>query len=326
MIRTTKLPNRRSPTDTYSSAFAKWDERSWVRSKEHHLAPFEPDLEFFSAAVAPLFLHARVREADASVRRSLLVLHLYDWLEFTEWLELGPVNRACDLLRRESFLPWLPAEMRADALKIYTDEAGHAEMSHALGDSVVRATGVTPLRLRPAFLTALDEMVAAEDPEHEPLLTVLFATVSETLITGSLKRLPNDPTVQKAVRDLAKDHAIDEGLHHAFFRSVFVRLWPRLSADLRRRLGPLLPRMILAFLEPDVVAMRGMLERFPDAFDDPAGIAREVADSDEMRAVIEEAAVPAMRVLAHGGAFEEPAVAAAFKACGLLPPAVVAEA
>lgn len=316
----TATRERHLPSERYSSAFAKWDERSWVRSKQHHVAPFEPHLEFFSAAIAPLFLHPRVRAAGASTRSELLVLHLYEWLEFTEWLELGPVNRACDLLRRESFLPWLPEEMRTDALKIYTDEAGHAEMSHALGYSVMKHTGVEPLRLRPSFLDTLDAIVGAEDPEWEPLLTVMFASVSETLISGSLKRLPNDTTVQRAVRDLARDHAVDEGLHHAFFRAVFVRLWPRLDDDMRRRIGPLLPRMILAFLEPSVDAMTRMLERFPEAFDDPRTIARETADGEELRAIVHEAAVPTMRVVALGGGFEDPETVDAFLACGLTPP------
>jgi hypothetical protein len=291
-----------------------------VRSKAHRIAPFEAGLEFFSADVAPMFLHDEVRAAPAEVRRSLLVLHLHEWLEFTEWLELGPVNRACELLRRKHFFPWLPARMRADALKIYTDEAGHAEMSHALGDTVATETGIESLRLRPAFLDTFDGIVTAAEPEYEPLLTVLFATVSETLITGSLKRLPEDRTVQHAVRDMAKDHELDEGLHHAFFRSVFLNLWPRLPGEMRRLLGPLLPRMILTFLEPDPGAMTRMLGEHPGTFPDPARIAREVACGPRLRATIVAAALPTVRMAVQAGAFEEPDTAAAFHECGLHPP------
>ena len=307
----------RPPLAEYRSAFGRWNERSWVRSKPHRLAPFEPQLEFFSATVAPLFSHPEVQAAGSEVRTSLLVLHLHDWLEFTEWLELGPVNRACELLRRKHFLQWLPAEMRADALKIYTDEAGHAEMSHALGEAVASATGVASLRLRPAFLDTFDRMVRSAEPEYEPLLTVLFATVSETLITGSLKQLPEDETVQRAVRDLAKDHEIDEGLHHAFFRNVFMSVWPRLPLEMRHLLGPLLPRMILAFLEPDRDGLERMLAEHRGTFADPRRIADEVVHGAFVRAMVEQASRPTVRIIMRAGGFEEPGTAAAFRECGL---------
>lgn len=313
-------PPRRLPSDEYRSAFAGQGKRKFVLSKIHQLAPFEPDLEFFSAAVAPVFIHPEVKGADHAVRRELLVLHLYDWLEFTEWLEIGPVNRACELLRRAQFLPWLSDEMRMDALKIYSDEAGHAEMSHALVAAVIDHTGVPSLHLRPAFLETFDRIVETQEPEFEPLLELLFAAISETLITGSLKRLPKDKTVQKAVKDFAEDHATDEGRHHAYFRSVLLQVWPRLPRETRRKVGPLLPQMILTFLSPQVSAMTQMLKRFPDQFPRPYEIAQEVAGNDVIRDSINTAAVPTMRAIGTAGGFSDQETLDAFLERGLQPP------
>src|ERR1051325_9124719 len=83
------------PSLTYQSHFQRWDETSYIRKKPRRATPFAPDLYFFSESLATLFSHPKVRGVDEEVRRKLLVLHLYNYLEFTVWLELGPVNEIC---------------------------------------------------------------------------------------------------------------------------------------------------------------------------------------------------------------------------------------
>jgi hypothetical protein len=303
-----------TPSVEYQSRFDEWHENSWVRSGSEHIAvaPFDPDLYFFSREILALFRHSAVANAPEDVQRGLLVLHLYEWLEFTEWLELGPVNDACNMIRRPDFLPWLSPKMKEDAIKIYTDEAGHAQMSHALVEGAKDFTGITPPRFMPQFLDTLDAMVADHEPEVAPLVKLLFAIVSETLITGSLVKLPKDQGVQQAVRDLAQDHATDEGRHHAFFRQVCMFVWPRLPGELRRRLGPLFPDMILTFLTPDPRALERMLSHFPEVFGSPRAIAESVVGAPDTASDIRNAAKPTLRMLRQTGVFEEPEVADAF--------------
>lgn len=303
----------RLPSAEYRSRFEKWDELSWVRSKPHRLDPFDPALQFYSEDLAVLFGHPRVRGATELTRRSLLVLHLYNYLEFTVWLELGPVNEVCDLLRRPDFLPWLPAPMREDALKIYVDEGGHAEMSHSLMAAVKEFTGVDPLKLQPAFLRALDQLVQAEDPIYHCLVKLFFVIISETLITGTLLHLPKDETVQRAVRALAGDHAHDEGRHHAYFRQVFEYVWPRLPREAQWKIGALLPKMCLAFLEPDAAALVQMLKRFPQEFPFPERVVRDVVEHKATRISILKGAQPTLAMLEANGVFEEPIIAEAFR-------------
>jgi hypothetical protein len=302
------------PSVEYQSRFDEWHEKAWVRSGSEHIAaaPFDPGLYFFSRDILALFRHAAVAGAPEDVQRGLLVLHLYEWLEFTEWLELGPVNDACNMIRRPDFLPWLNPKMKEDAIKIYTDEAGHAQMSHALVEGAKDFTGIDPPRFMPQFLNTLDEMVAEHEPEIAPLVKLLFAIVSETLITGSLVKLPKDDTVQQAVRDLAQDHATDEGRHHAFFRQVCMFVWPRLPGELRRRLGPLFPDMILTFLTPDPRALERMLSHYPDVFDSPRAVAESVIGAPATNADIRNAAKPTLRMLRQIGVFDEPDVGDAF--------------
>jgi hypothetical protein len=296
----------------YRSRFQRWDTQSWVRSKPHRSGDFDPRLDFFSPDLCPPLHHPAVRAQPRNVRERLLVHHLYLYLEFTVRLETGPVNDACLLLREPSFLPWLPDGMRDDALRIYTDEAGHAEMSHTLMTAVRAATDVTPLPHEPRFLRDLAGLHHADPGLDRQLLTLFFVIVSETLITSSLHLLPRDVRVQRQVRELAADHAADEGRHHAYFSQVFGLLWPRLSAPERRRVGVLLPRMMLAYLALDEAALAAVLADC--GLDRPAEVARETATAPGTRAGLRHGAAPSLHLFAQGGVFDDPLIADAFTA------------
>lgn len=307
------------PSELYESRFREWDTKSWVRSKPHQLAPFEDSLDFFSASITPVFAHPKVGKAPIRVKRDLLVLQLYTYLEFTVWLEMGPVNEVCDLLRRPGFLPWLPEQMKDDALKVYVDEGGHAEMSHALTVATEKWTHIRPLKLEPAFLEVLDRMVSREEEEFADLIKLFFVIISETLITGTLLKLPRDEQVQLAVRELAADHANDESRHHAYFRQVFEFIWPRLPYELKTKLGPLLPEMILAFLSPDTNYMKRVLEQFPREFPLPGDIVQEIATSASTSVGIFESATPTLKMLRDNHVFDEAPILSAFKKARLSP-------
>lgn len=303
----------------YLSRFKEWDSASWVRSGKHHtVSPFDPGLKFYSESLSPLFTSDAVRSAPREVQDALLTLHLYNYLEFTVWLELGPVNEVCEMIRRPSFLPWLPAAMKDDAFKIYVDEGGHAEMSHALKVATEEFTKVESLKLRPAFLLALDNMIHKEEDEFEWLIKLFFVIVSETLITGTLVKLPKDETVQVAVRELAADHATDEGRHHAYFRQVCEYVWPRLPREIKVRVGVLLPEMILAFLKPDTFALGNMLQKYPSTFKVPSQIVSETTSNDATLRGIAESAGPTLRMLKENAVFEDGEIREAFDHFGLV--------
>lgn len=307
------------PSNSYESQFVKWDELAYIRKQPRRATPFDPNLYFYPEALATLFAHPKVAKSPEQIRRKLLVLHLYNYLEFTVRLELGPVNEVSKMLCLEEFLPWLPAQMRDDAFKIYVDEGAHAEMCHRLMMAVQQSTKVERLRLTPAFLRILDDLVSSEEPEYRPLIKLFFVIISETLITGSLVKLPKDESVQRAVRDLANDHATDEGRHHAYFRKVFECVWPRLSRDVRRRIGILLPDMILAFLQPDKSALTRMLESFPEEFPNAAQIVAEVVAYKSTHDGIVVSASPTLKMLRENYVFDDPAIDNAFVGLRLVP-------
>jgi len=304
-------------TSPYRSRFQHWDTQAWIRSKPRQSGAFDHRLSYFSADLCPLLQHPAVSGQPAQVRERLLIHQLYLYLEFTVRLETGPVNEACLLLREPGLWPWLPGGMRDDALRIYADEAGHAEMSHTLMMAVRAATQVVPLPHEPQFLRELAALGAADPELDQSLVKLFFVIVSETLITAPLHGLSRDTRVQRQVRGLAADHAADEGRHHAYFRELFECVWPRLPDDVRRRIGVLLPRMMLAYLAPDEAAVTAILAAC--GIGQPAEVAREIAALPHTRAAIRQAAGPSLRMFARAGLFDDRRVADAFAAHHLRP-------
>jgi hypothetical protein len=225
----------------YRSAFRSWDTRSWIRTKPHRTAPFERGLLFFSPD------GDGSRDSDDVAERCIRRLQAH--LAMTVRLELGPVNDACLVLRDSPYARWLPRQLRDDALRLYADEAGHAEMTNEMASDVERATGIAPPTATPPFVRCVADLVAAADPDRRDLVRFLGGVVSETLVTVTLTRVPLDDRVQLAVRQLLADHADDERRHAALFRDAFSYVWPRLAPDVRHAGALLVPQLVLAFLE-----------------------------------------------------------------------------
>ena len=150
--------------------------------------------------------------------------------------------------------------MIEDAYKIYTDEAWHAQFSDDLQRQVAVRTGVGPGTFEePNFFRKLKAFQQDVLADERQLVMIFFTIVSETLISAILAGIPADQRVVMAVRELVADHAEDEGRHHAYFSRLLEFTWPRLNKRQRAVIGPLLPEMVLAFLEPDFVAIAGNL-------------------------------------------------------------------
>jgi len=310
----------RETLKSYDSRFGLWEERSSVRRKPRRTLGPDADVPFFPPELHPVVLHPLVTARGDGVVRRLLVQRLWDYLDFTTELEtLAVIPVATKISRGRSGL-MLPEQMRADAFKIVTDEAWHAQCSHDFSRQIAQVTNLTPRfdDEPPAFVRRLDEVRAAL-PEHvRGTEALLFAIVSETLISGILSEIPRDERLPRTVRDLVRDHAEDEGRHHVYFRSVLKHLWPALTPTERRAVGPHVPAVIHAFLEPDyaqtAVHLRGL--GFGEA--DVVRIITESWPQKRINDDIREAARPAIRYFAEAGALDDGATRRAFESAGLI--------
>ncbi|MGI8667406.1 MAG: diiron oxygenase [Jatrophihabitans sp.] len=302
----------------YLSRFDAWHDRASIRVKPHRvLTPGEAI--YFSPELAPWATHPLVTERGEQAVRRVLIRRLFDYLHFTTELEqLAVIPIATRIARGRSGLE-LPAAMQADAFKIVTDEAWHAQFSFDLLRQVEATTGVScGSPVLPAFVTRLDQIRASLDPSVRGLESLLFAIVSETLISSILVDLPRDSRLPPAVRELVADHAQDEGRHHSYFWSLLQHLWPQLSTDQRAAVGPQLPAIIQAFLLPDAHAIRDELRELrlsQDELDEVAGasIAAVVDRGD-----IAVAAKAAVRYFSEVGAIGDSRTRDAFVAAGLV--------
>src|SRR4029079_18312949 len=177
----------------------------------------------------PVVGHPLVVDRGPGVVERLLVGRLYQYLHFTTELEeLAVVPVVSKIARGRAGIALSPA-MCADAFNIATDETWHAQFSYDLMRQVQWLTAVPwrPPEL-PLFVDRLDEVRQRLDPEIRGVEALLFAIVSETLISSILSDLPRDRRLPTAVREVVADHAEDEGRHHAYFRGVLRVLWSSL--------------------------------------------------------------------------------------------------
>lgn len=305
---------------TYRSKFARWDELASVRSSPRRLLADAPaDQIFFPPELVPAASHPLAAERGPAAVRALLVHRLYQYLEFTVELEDTAVIPVASRIARGRAGLDLPEQMRLDAFKIATDEAWHAQFSYDMIAQVRAATGVAHRPVAPPrFTVRLAEIARRLDADLRGIDDLLFAVVSETLISAILSDLPTDRRLPPAVRAVVADHAEDEGKHHAFFRSLLGFLWPALSGGQRRRVGPLLPELVAAFLEPDHAATAHALAEIGLSGPEVERVLHESYPRDAVRRSVADAARTTVRYLQDVGALDDPCTREAFAAAGLV--------
>ena len=300
---------------------SEWDDVARVRTApRRRLAPdaSRGDL-YFSPALVPAAAHPLVQALGEQAVRDVLTQRLYAYLDFTTHLEHRVVNEVSAALAHADEGLSLSREMRVDAYRLYCDEAYHALASIDICRQVEAATGHAPaVNGPPVFLGELDALFEPLSEEDRQLARLLFTIVSETMISGTLRRLPQDRSVADGVRDVVDDHAHDETRHHAYFASVLGAAWPQLRWEDKLRLGPLLPQFVLVFARPDLPRWRRSLEAVGlDAADVETVLADSFPD-DAVRDGARRAARSTIGLFSRTGCFEVPEIAAAFRDAGLL--------
>lgn len=305
-----------SPWPEYESRFHNWETRSSVRTKPRRL--FDANgtaMLLFPPESVPALEHPLVRAHGPGTADLVLQHSLYQYLHFTTVLEQTAVLPVTANLSLGTAGLDLPHAMRADAFKITTDEAWHAQFSDDLTTQMAAATGVSAEAVvEPAFVGQVRRLRAGFDPGDRQLADLVFAVVSETLVSALLADLPNDRRLARPVRETVADHAADEGRHHSYFQSVLRVLWPSLSSEHRRLLGPRVPAFVRAFLSHDLAAVRSALV----ASGLTAQEAATVVDESYAPVDLRRPARATVRGFRGVGALDDPRTRDAFLAAGLL--------
>jgi hypothetical protein len=304
-----------------TKALRSWYDRAGVRVDPRRLMREEhrEGLNYWPTQLARFVEHPLVAQRGRAVRDELLVRQLYQYLQFTANYELRVINRATELIANGRTGLDLPAPVRLDAYKIYVDEGYHALYSFDVIAQVEDASGV---RHRPfdfdATLRYLDDAQEALPHGLRTTAALLVVIVFETLITATLTQIPRSGDVISLVREVVRDHAQDEGCHHAYFSKFFGYLWGQLTPKDRRRLGPLLAEFIVRPLQPRLDTLHDALAVAGLAHDECTQVLEECFPAQQTRDTIRATGKSTLRLFGRHGLYDDPGTREAFEARGLL--------
>ncbi|MET8233416.1 diiron oxygenase [Micromonospora sp. NPDC005298] len=297
-----------------------WYEKSGVRGSPRRVVSDDDDIlkDFFPRHLVTHLAHPAVAETDEVFKRYLLAQHLYQWLNFTKAFEVGVVCRATKLIAEQDCGIEVPSRVRMDAYKILVDESYHALYSVDAVEQIQTRSGIEalPYDFQP-FLDNLDR-IGADHPQHRRLVELVQVFVFETLITGLLVDIPKDPNVVTLVREIARDHAIDEGRHHVYFADFFGRLWGQLDSGDRKVVAALLPDLIVRSLQPATRSASSALREIGFSPAATRSIIAESYDPESVTAGIRSSAERTIGILENYGVLDHPGAREGFAESGLL--------
>ena len=302
----------------YTSRFEDWHNYASVRSRPRRIFNGEESGKlFFSPELVPIANHAVIvgRELSGEV----LLQHVIHHLSFTNALEHVLVNHVTLQLSQHEAFSSLPREMRFDAHKIYCDEAYHALFSADLVSQLEHEREVTAISHTQFPFTARVENLRQGIPaKYHHWFEAFAAIVSETLISSTLGFVPRDTRVVTAVRETIRDHAIDEGLHHAYFAQLLEVLWPRMPREAQSVIGRALPSLIEAFLLPDVTAWQTVLSHLDLTEKEQARVLEEAYPEDQVHRSLLKGSRATRALFEHNGVLSLPEVQDVFAERGML--------
>lgn len=302
-----------------SKKYDRWDSSCWVRRGPRFQCdgPIDTACEFFPRQLVPYADRLEQRLGRPALSRVLLE-RLYQYLRFTELLELKSINQVGHQIALGELTVPVSSDLRSRAFLLVRDEAHHATVSDDLARQIEQTTGVEALPAgEPHFLVRLRQTAETCSPEFRPLLDTAFATISETLISGSLAQIPKDPSVVAVVRDYATAHELDEARHAAYFSELFGVWWPQLPARARAEIGPRLPDLCFAFLAPDEPSHVQSLEAAGLTPREAREWVREAFPAAQLGPSLRRPLQVSLSLFERTGVFEDPRTADAFAQCGL---------
>lgn len=315
-----RSPNNQRDPACYSMMRA-WDTQASVRAypRRIFLDEEEEGKLYFSPSLVPVVQHPIVARLDPSLKREIIIQHLYNYLSFTSCFEIQMVNWGVERIfdGRTGFD--VPEQVLFDAYKIYCDESYHTYFCADLKRQIIFATGVKPepFDFQP-FLLKLEAIQSRVPVDLRDTARLFVVILFETLISLILQRIPKDEQVVSAVRQTVADHADDEARHHVYFSCFLDMIWPQLTKEQQGMIGPLLPHFIIKSLEPDYEAIRQRLSRFDLTRDEIEQVIDESYPHSEVISRIRRTARVTLSIIERNGIYQDLRTLEAFQASGLL--------
>lgn len=277
---------------------------------------FDLALKYFPPSCTSILSHPDVSKVGTTTKDKLLLLQLYKYLEFTIWTEQGLVVEVCEKMYAKNYFLKLSRDLVEGARSIHRQEKNHSRWAYALLLGVSTHTRVSPPDEQPDFFKQMDRLIN-DDKSMEVLIKLFFVIIAELIDFGTAEKIRQDTQVQKPVRDFADDHENEEKLHRVYFRKLFEEVWDLLPSDIKQPIGILIPDIVIAFLKPEEASIRTMLGMFPSDFPTAEEIVQDLTAN--VSTDIRHSAGEALSFMREYGVFDNPTIAAAFRARHLMP-------
>lgn len=275
-----KMKYKPQPELRYAKYFDEWDKKSAVRSKPNTYSMQESIMlrlelnkrRWFLPEGVPVLTHPLLQNLDKDKEQHILGRFLLQFLEYGTILEHEFINTIlAEMAMGECGIP-LPDRMRSDAFKIYTDEAYHAyfnmEATHQIRNYIgMSVSDAWPLKN--SRLTGLRNLIPQDKSKENFLIRFGIVVASETIAPKELSETMKGIVIEP-IYNLFVDHAEDERKHCMYFSELFEVVWNYLSADEKRFLGMMFPKILKAFVDINKIALHEALAKI--------GVARELAE------------------------------------------------
>ena len=292
-----------------------WYDRATVRrSPRRRIERLEPLQGMpFSRQLVPLIKHPVVTRYDESMAFRILARALGDHLRFIEDLENQVILPISQRIQTGEIFQWTTKKMRLDAGRIAVDEAYHSLFSCDMRYDLESILDIDVPPRPASSLMRLQTLEADTPPEKRWMIRTFFTIVSEIVVSGVLREVPNDKSVAQPVRELIADHLRDEVWHQWYYSSIFAQAWDELSVTEKDFIGPKLAAFTQWFFEPNYAAIEGWLiaENFKES--QVTQIINDLKEVGEHKVQRTKGTVQLMKVLCEGGALAHEKTAYAFE-------------
>ena len=159
---------------------------------------------------------------------------LLDFVVKTERFEIEYVNTVSSDISLGKFEFDFSDEIKLDALKIYTDEGYHAFFSRKIAQQIRNYYSIDDSEkfdncVNP-FFEKIDNYIAKYPDKYKHYAKIAIVIISENTILSDLSDTMKG-VVYEPIRNMFKDHLVDETFHAKFYTQILLIIWDKLNYD-----------------------------------------------------------------------------------------------
>ena len=228
----------------YKKTKKDWDKFSSVRSSNNNYDLKIEELEnkerlsWHLSESCEILQHQDLKSLTEDKKKFIMGVQLLEYVEKTTLFEVEYVNKVANDLALSKLKFNLPDELKVDAFKIYTDEGYHAHFSKKMSNEIKSFYKIED-DLNPYinnFFQRIDGIGSKFDKKYKYLSELSSTIVSETTIVQDMSEQMKG-VVYAPIREMFKDHIIDETFHSNYFTTLIKILWPQMSIEEKEIMG-----------------------------------------------------------------------------------------